>query len=161
MGSDGGILGDRGLAIMSGLHRWLISVTGGRVGWRIGRMPTVELHTTGRRSGRPRSAILSAPILEPDRIVLVASKGGADHHPAWYLNLVADPDVEVGLRGSVRRMRARTATRDERAALWPRITAAYPGYARYQQRTRREIPVVVCEPRSQGPSVPGEAAAPA
>ncbi|GAA2021700.1 nitroreductase/quinone reductase family protein [Agromyces tropicus] len=154
MASDGGILGDRWLARLSGLHRWVIRMTRGRLGWRIGGMTTVELHTTGRRSGRPRSAILSAPIIEPGRVVLVASKGGADHHPAWYLNLDADPDVVVELRDGTRRMRARTATRDERAALWPRVTAVYSGYAHYQERTRREIPIVICEPRG-GPDVPG------
>ncbi|MEI5585360.1 MULTISPECIES: nitroreductase/quinone reductase family protein [unclassified Agromyces] len=147
MGSTGGVLGDRMLAALSGFHHLLIRATRGRLGWRIGRLATVELHTVGRRTGRPRTAVLSAPIVEPDRIVLVASKGGADRHPAWYLNLVAHPDVVVDLREGRRRMRARTATPAEKAELWPRITAAYAGYGRYQQRTRREIPVVVCELR--------------
>jgi deazaflavin-dependent oxidoreductase (nitroreductase family) len=147
MGSSGAILGDRAMAAMSGFHRWLIRVSRGRLGWRIGRLVTVELHTTGRHSGQPRTAILSAPIAEPDRVVLVASKGGSDRHPAWYLNLVADPDVVVDRREGRRAMRARTATPEERAELWPRVTAAYPGYARYQERTLREIPIVICEPR--------------
>ena len=158
MGSNGGVVGDRTMAVLSGFHRWLIRVSGGRIGWRLARMPTVELHTIGRRSGRRRSAILSAPVVEADRVVLVASKGGAEHHPAWYLNLVADPDVELTTVDGTRAMRARTATPDERAALWPRVTAAYAGYERYQRRTRRDIPVVICEPRprpSHGPDADG------
>lgn len=147
MGSSGAILGDRALAVLSGFHRWIIRVSRGRLGWRIGRLITVELHTTGRRTGRPRTAILSAPIVEPERVVLVASKGGADRHPAWYLNLVADPDVVVDLRDERRALRARTATPEEKAELWPRVTAVYPGYAHYQERTSRDIPVVICEPR--------------
>ena len=146
MGSDGGVLGDRALAVLSGFHRWVIRVSRGRLGWRIGRLVTVELHTIGRHTGLPRSAILSAPIVEPDRVVLVASKGGADRHPAWYLNLVDHPDVVIDLRDGSRTMRARTATPEEKAELWPRVTAVYPGYAHYQQRTRRDIPVVICEP---------------
>ena len=149
MASRGGILGDRTIARLSGLHRWAIRVTRGRLGWRIAGMPTVILHTTGRRSGLPRTTILSAPIIEPARLVLVASKGGSDRHPAWYLNLVAHPDVVVDLRDGPRPMRARTATPGEKAGLWPRITAAYPGYAHYQERTRRDIPVVICEPRTE------------
>lgn len=148
MGSTGAVLGDRAMAVLSGFHRRLIRVSRGRLGWRIGRLVTVELHTTGRHSGLPRTAILSAPIVEPDRVVLVASKGGSDRHPAWYLNLVADPDVVVDRREGRRAMRARTASPDEKAELWPRVTAAYPGYARYQERTRRDIPLVICEPRT-------------
>ena len=147
MGSSGAVLGDRAMAILSGFHRWVIRASRGRVGWRIARMATVELHTVGRKTGQPRTTILSAPIVEPERIVLVASKGGSDRHPAWYLNLVAHPDVAIDLRDGRRAMPARTATPEEKARLWPRITAAYPGYARYQERTRRDIPVVVCEPR--------------
>lgn len=148
MAPGGGILGDRTMAALSGFHRWVIRVTRGRFGWRIAGMTTVELHTTGRRTGEPRVAILSAPIVEPARVVLVASKGGSDRHPAWYLNLVADPDAVIDLRDERRVVRARTATPEEKAELWPRVTAAYPGYAHYQERTRRDIPVVICEPRT-------------
>ncbi|HEX7133115.1 MAG TPA: nitroreductase/quinone reductase family protein, partial [Iamia sp.] len=80
-------------------------------------------------------------------VVLVASKGGDDRDPLWYGNLVAQPDVEVTIAGTTTPMRARTATAEERAELWPRITTAYKGYAGYQKRTDREIPVVICEPR--------------
>jgi deazaflavin-dependent oxidoreductase (nitroreductase family) len=113
----------------------------------MGGMPIVELETTGRRSGRPRTVVLSTPLVDGERTVLVASKGGDDRHPDWYRNLVADPEVELTMHGTTRQMRARTADRDERAELWPRVVAAYPGYAAYQRRTSREIPLVVCEPR--------------
>jgi deazaflavin-dependent oxidoreductase (nitroreductase family) len=83
---------------------------------------------------------------QDDRVVLVASNGGAPRHPDWYLNLCERPEAEVVLAGSRRRMIARTATPKERASLWARITARAPAYARYQERTTREIPVVVLEP---------------
>jgi deazaflavin-dependent oxidoreductase (nitroreductase family) len=81
-------------------------------------------------------------------VVLVASKGGDDRDPQWYRNLSANPDVEVTIDGSTRKMRARTATPDEKAALWPDIVAAYKGYDGYQKRAEREIPVIICEPRA-------------
>lgn len=151
MASGGGIIGDRLMRALSGFHMWVIRVTRGRLGWRLAGMTTVEVHVIGRRTGRPRTVVLSAPIVEPGRVVLVASKGGADRHPAWYLNLVAHPDVVIDLRDERRAVRARTATPDEKAELWPRITHAYPGYASYQARTRRDIPVVICEPREGSP----------
>jgi deazaflavin-dependent oxidoreductase (nitroreductase family) len=92
--------------------------------------------------------MLTAPIHEPDRLVLVASKGGDDRHPDWYHNVVAHPDIEITDRGETRKMRARTATAEEKAELWPQIVAAYKGYAGYQKRTGRDIPVVICEPRA-------------
>ena len=147
MASRGGILGDRTIAALSRFHRWVLGATRGRIGWRIGGMPIVRLHTIGRHSGLPRTTMLSAPIVEVDRVVLVASKGGSDRHPAWYLNLVASPEAVVDLRDGTRDVRARTASPTEKAALWPRIVTAYAGYARYQRRTRRDIPVVICESR--------------
>ena len=132
---------------MNVTHKTILAVTGGRVGGSVGGMLAVELHTTGRKSGARRSCMLTAPVHDADRIVLVASKGGDDRHPDWYRNLVADPDVEVTIAGTTRPMRARTATSEEKAELWPRITSAYRGYAGYQARTERDIPVVICEPR--------------
>jgi deazaflavin-dependent oxidoreductase (nitroreductase family) len=130
------------------LHRILLTLTRGRVGWKIGPMPVVELHTTGRKTGTRRATMLTAPIHEPHRVVLIASKGGDDRHPLWYLNLVANPDVELIENGVRRPMRARTATEAEKSALWPAIVRAYPGYASYQRKTDRDIPVVICEPRT-------------
>ncbi|WP_459092141.1 nitroreductase/quinone reductase family protein [Homoserinimonas sp. A520] len=131
---------------MNLLHRAVLKLSGGRVGWKLGQMTAVELHTIGRTSGRRRSTMLSAPISDRDRIVLVASKGGDDRHPQWYLNLVAHPEVELTIRDETLRMRARTATAAEKADLWPTIVKVNPGYAGYQRRTDRDIPVVICEP---------------
>jgi len=140
-------LTDLGMKTMNLSHRAVLKASGGRLLKTPFGMPTVELHTIGRKSGQRRSTLLTAPIHEDDRVVLVASKGGDDRHPLWYQNLVAEPDVEVTIAGTTTPMRARTATGEERAELWPQITAAYKGYAGYQKRTDREIPVVVCEPR--------------
>ena len=132
---------------MNLVHRAALQVTGGRLGKQVFGMPAVELHTTGRKSGQRRSVMLTAPILEPGRVVLVASKGGDDRHPDWYHNIVDQPDVEVTIDGTTTPMRARTAEAAEKAELWPTIVAAYKGYAGYQRRTERDIPVVICEPR--------------
>ncbi len=77
--------------------------------------------------------------------MIVASKGGDDHHPLWYLNLVADPDVTVQVGGDVFPAQARTAGADERARLWSLMTGIWPAYAEYQAKTEREIPVIVLE----------------
>jgi deazaflavin-dependent oxidoreductase (nitroreductase family) len=133
---------------MNAVHRTVRTLSGGRLGDQLGSMPVVELHTTGRKSGKRRSTMLTTPIHEADRIVLVASKGGDDRHPEWYLNLTADPAVELTLGGETTAMAARTATAAEKEELWPQIVAAYKGYAGYQRRTGRDIPVVICEARS-------------
>jgi deazaflavin-dependent oxidoreductase (nitroreductase family) len=111
-------------------------------------MPVVELHTVGRKSGRPRSTMLTSPLVDGARVVLVASKGGDDRDPDWYQNLAAHPDIELTMAGERRAMSARPASAEEKADLWPRVVAAYKGYGSYQRRTVREIPLVICEPRS-------------
>ncbi len=142
-----GRLAGAGFRVLSALHASVLKLTGWRVAARVGGMPIVELRTVGRRSGRARTVVLSAPIVDGDTVVLVASKGGDDRHPAWYRNLVAHPDVEVTIGGRTRRMRARVADAAERDAAWPRVIAAYRAYGAYQRRTEREIPLVICEPR--------------
>lgn len=129
-------------------HRALLKLTGGRFPHRIAGMQTVELFTTGRKSGQRRSTMLTAPIFDETRVVLVASKGGYPDDPQWYKNLVANPDVEIAVNGTIRKLRARTASAEEKAALWPQIVAVYKGYAGYQRNTSRDIPVVICEPVS-------------
>jgi deazaflavin-dependent oxidoreductase (nitroreductase family) len=140
-------LTDLMMKTMNRVHRGLLFVSGGRVGQTFGSMPVVELHTTGRTSGKRRSTMLTAPVHSDERYVLVASKGGDDRHPQWYLNLVADPEVELTVDGRPVAMTARTATESEKAELWPAIVEAYGGYAGYQRKTDRDIPVVICEPR--------------
>lgn len=134
------------LTALNTVHRGVLRVTRGRVGWRAFGMEMLELTTTGRVSGEPRSIMLSSPVQRDGAVLVVASRGGDDRHPSWFLNLTANPDVQVALRGEVRPMRARIARPEERAALWPRVTRVYPGYARYQRQTSREIPLVWLEP---------------
>ncbi|HET8980703.1 MAG TPA: nitroreductase family deazaflavin-dependent oxidoreductase [Solirubrobacteraceae bacterium] len=102
------------------------------------------LTTTGRRSGEPRST----PLIygrDGDDYVVVASKGGDEDHPSWYLNLVADPHVEVQVLADRFAARARTATPEEKPRLWQAAVERWPAYADYQRKTSREIPVVILE----------------
>jgi deazaflavin-dependent oxidoreductase (nitroreductase family) len=102
------------------------------------------LTTTGRRSGEERTT----PLIygrNGDDYMVVASKGGSPAPPAWYLNLSEDPDVEVQVKGDRFRARARTAGLDEKPALWRTMVGEWPDYDAYQERTEREIPVVVLE----------------
>src|SRR5215217_3273752 len=131
----------------TGIHRAIFNIAKGRIFGRAFGMPLIDLVTIGRRSGKARATILSVPIIDGDRLVLVASFGGDDRRPAWYLNLQANPQVGSTIAGSIRTMIARIATEEERAELWPRITSVFEGYARYQERTERPIPVIVLEPK--------------
>jgi deazaflavin-dependent oxidoreductase (nitroreductase family) len=138
---------DFALKSMNAIHRGLLAVTFGKVGWKAGGMPVLELTTTGRKSGQARSCMLTSPLQVGDTYVIVASRGGDDHHPAWYLNLEANPDVQVAVGGKAKQRRhARIATADERTEMWPQITALYRNYAGYQSKTTREIPLVLLEP---------------
>src|SRR5438094_1119456 len=114
---------------MNAVHRAALKATGGRLGWNLIGMPVVELTTTGRKSGQPRTVLLTSPVQEGSTYVVVASRGGDDQHPAWFLNLRDNPDVEVTTRGEKRRMRARVADATERARLWPLVTADHKNYA--------------------------------
>ena len=109
---------------------------------------TLLLTTTGRRSGQQRQLPLIYGRHGEDYLV-VASKGGAPQPPAWYLNLEANPDVEIQVKGDKMRARARTATPEEKPELWSIMTREWPDYDRYQEKTDREIPVIVLEPRSE------------
>jgi deazaflavin-dependent oxidoreductase (nitroreductase family) len=128
------------------VHRAVYSASGGRIGGNGFGMPVVILTTTGRKSGQPRTTMLTTPLEDGDRVILVASYGGDDRHPAWFLNLRDNPDVELTLRNEKRTMRAHVASPEERAELWPRVTKDHANYAGYQKRTEREIPLVILEP---------------
>jgi deazaflavin-dependent oxidoreductase (nitroreductase family) len=135
---------DRTLKAMNAIHRVILGVTRGKAGWTAGNMPVLELTTIGRKSGEPRSCLLTSPIQENGEIVIVASRGGDDHHPAWYLNLLETPQVQVSYKGAPHKiMTARTANSEERARMWPIVAGAYKGYAGYQEKTSREIPLVI------------------
>jgi deazaflavin-dependent oxidoreductase (nitroreductase family) len=137
---------DIGARIVTGFHEVVFRLSNGRLGNRGFGMPVVMLTTTGRKTGKRRTTMLTSPVQDGDSMVLVASYGGDDRHPTWFLNLRDDPQVEITRDGKSRRMRARVATKDEKAALWPRVVAAYRGYGQYQKRTDRDIPLVICEP---------------
>ena len=135
------------LKTMNTVHRGMLAASFGKLGYDINRMPVLELTTTGRKSGQSRSCMLTSPLIEGDTIVIVASRGGDDVHPAWYLNLVANPDVTVAWKGApAKPMHARVATTDERARMWPIITGKHRNYAGYQRKTEREIPLVLLTP---------------
>jgi deazaflavin-dependent oxidoreductase (nitroreductase family) len=137
------------LKVMNALHKVVLKASFGKLGANLLGMPAFELITTGRKSGQPRSVMLTSPLQEGDTIAVVASKGGNDEHPAWLLNLRDDPAVQVRYPGQAARpMTARIADAQERARLWPVITEDHDNYAGYQKKTDREIPVVLLEPRS-------------
>jgi deazaflavin-dependent oxidoreductase (nitroreductase family) len=128
------------------LHRALVTVSGGRLGTKLIGMPVLELTTIGRKSGQPRTVMLTTPLQEGDTIVVVGSRGGDPVHPAWVHNIRDNPDVEVKMHGSRRKMKAHVADADERARLWPQITSKFKNYADYQTKTTREIPLVLLDP---------------
>jgi deazaflavin-dependent oxidoreductase (nitroreductase family) len=135
------------LKTMNTVHRTLLKVSFGKLGWNAGSMPVLELTTIGRKSGQPRAVMLTSPLQEGDGIVIVASRGGDDTHPAWFLNLRDNPAVQVVWKGGKQRpMTARAADVAERARMWPLVTSKYKNYAGYQTKTEREIPLVILEP---------------
>jgi deazaflavin-dependent oxidoreductase (nitroreductase family) len=127
------------------VHVWLYRVSAGLIGHRLGHLSCLVLTTTGAKTGKARSAVLVYSVHGND-LVLVASQGGLPRHPAWYVNLVARPLVDVQLKRRRIRMHARTASAAERPELWRLMVAEFAGYDEYQRRTTREIPVVVLEP---------------
>ena len=130
------------------IHRTLLQVSGGRIGAKVGDMPVAKVTTTGRTSGQPRTVMLTVPVRDGDRWILVASKGGDDRDPDWYRNMVANPEItlEPADGSGALTLVTRTASADEKAELWPQIVDSYKGYAGYQSKTDREIPVVIAEP---------------
>jgi deazaflavin-dependent oxidoreductase (nitroreductase family) len=120
--------------------------TGGKVGHDWNGTSCLILHTKGRKSGETRKF----PLIygrDGKSYVLVASKGGAPDHPGWYKNLVANPDVEIQVKGDVIPVTARTGNAADKARVWPTMTAQWPDYDAYQARTKRDIPVVLLSPR--------------
>jgi deazaflavin-dependent oxidoreductase (nitroreductase family) len=119
----------------------------GLVGHRVpGLPPMLLLDHVGAKSGKHRTLPL-VYVRVGDEVVLVASKGGAPRNPAWFHNLKANPDTTVQIGGHKRQVHARVATAAERARLWPKVVDAYGGYASYQRRTEREIPLILLDPR--------------
>ena len=128
-----------------GFHAWAYEASGGRWGGRLKGLPMLLLHMVGRKSGKPRRIPLLY-LKAGEDLVIVASFYGSPSHPAWYHNLMANPECDVREGRRRYRVRARTATPEERETLWPRLVDFYPGYATYQSRTGREIPLVILSP---------------
>lgn len=135
------------LKAMNHAHRALIKISGGKLGKSIGPMPALELTTTGKKTGLPRSVFLTSPLQEDGKWLVVASRGGDPAHPAWYTNLVANPQVTYTVVGrQPAKAIALTVSAEERERLWPLVVKAYKGYGGYQRRTSRVIPLVWLQP---------------
>lgn len=128
------------------LHRWVYTLTGGVVGHKTGTGPILLLTTTGRRSGRARTK----PLLymsDGDRYVVVASNGGRDQPPSWFLNLTARPEAEVQVGRRSVPVTAEVLSGPRRSEIWPRLREFYSGWEHYSHLTERQLPVVVLSPR--------------
>jgi deazaflavin-dependent oxidoreductase (nitroreductase family) len=143
-------LGRVGIQWMTAMGIAVYRLSGGRVAGNVpSGAPICLLTTLGRRSGQRRCVPLLF-VTDGDDLVVVASRGGMDEDPAWYLNLLAHPDVEIEVGPTRFAARARVADPDERARLWPRLVEVYPRFATYQERARRVIPVVLLRPQLAG-----------
>jgi F420H(2)-dependent quinone reductase len=144
-------LGDRAWPVLRRVmagHTFVYRASGGLIGHKIpGTPPTLLLTHVGAKSAQKRISPLTYTRGEGDDLVLVASKGGYPKNPAWFHNLKAHPDTEVQVGREHRQVHARVATPEERERLWPRVVDNYGGYAEYQKRTERTIPLVILERR--------------
>ena len=128
------------------LNRTAIRLSGGRIGWIHKGTPIIEVTMTGRRSGQPRTTLLSAVAERDGGFAVIGSRGGSDHHPAWFLNMRDNPAVTVRSRSGTQQMTARLTAGDERAALWDLIASRGDHYVEFQRKTDREFPIVLLEP---------------
>ena len=129
------------IRLLGRLHAWLWKLCGGKLDNAFRKLPFMMLTTTGRKTGQPRTT----PVLylqDETGLIVVASFGGNDMHPAWYLNLEQCPDAEVIIKGEHRRVLARRLSPEEKKVVWPRLVQLYPQFETYQQRTHREIPLM-------------------
>jgi deazaflavin-dependent oxidoreductase (nitroreductase family) len=133
--------------VTSRIHRFLHAASGGRLGNKMMGAPVLFLTTVGRKSGKEHISPLLY-LADGDAMVVVASNGGYAKHPAWYHNILAQPDVQVKVNGRVIKAHAEVASGAEKARLWPQAVSMYKGYANYQEKTSRDIPVVILRPAS-------------
>ena len=126
-------------------HSSLYRATDGRVGGRFLGGPVLLLNTTGRKSGQRRTTPLLY-VMDGEDFVIIASNGGAPKHPAWYLNLKANPDATVEIEGRETRVRAEEASPEDKGRLWQKMVEMYSGYDGYQRKAEREIPLLVLHP---------------
>jgi F420H(2)-dependent quinone reductase len=133
------------LKLGSGAHAGVYRATKGKLFGRMGKSPILLLNTVGRKSGKKRSTPLLY-VMDGDDFVIIASKGGTPTHPAWYLNLMANPDVTVEVGDREVRVRAEEVSGGEKTRLWQKMVEMYPTYDDYQTKTEREIPLLVLHP---------------
>jgi deazaflavin-dependent oxidoreductase (nitroreductase family) len=139
-------LTDIAIKWMSRINTFIYRRGGGEgLGGTFGKAPVALLTTTGRKTGQQRVSPLLY-LRDGNRVILVASKGGSAKHPLWYLNLKANPTVQVQIKKEVLDLTARDATDDERAEYWPQLVTMYPSFESYQSWTDRTIPIVICHP---------------
>ncbi|HST55987.1 MAG TPA: nitroreductase/quinone reductase family protein [Solirubrobacteraceae bacterium] len=138
-------LGAAGLRVVGKLNVPIYRATRGRLFGRLDRAPILLLTTTGRRSGQERTAPVVF-LADGERVIVIGSNAGNERTPAWALNLLANPDAQVQVRGTRRRVRARVAAGAERTELWQRVNEMYSGFEDYRERTDRDISVFVLDP---------------
>jgi deazaflavin-dependent oxidoreductase (nitroreductase family) len=127
------------------INRFLFKLTNGRIGGRFGKVKILLLTTSGRKSGKQRTVPLQY-FNDGEEYAIVASNGGDDRHPGWWLNLQAEPKAEVQIGAEKLSVEARRASPEEKGRIWPNVISVYPGYDEYQTRTSREIPLVLLRP---------------
>jgi len=137
------------LKLGSGVHSGVYRATGGKLFGRMGKSPILLLNTVGRKTGKKRTSPLLY-VMDGEDFVIIASKGGAPSHPAWYLNLKANPDASAEVGDREVRVRAHEADPEEKARLWQKMVEMYPTYDDYQTKTKRKIPLLVLRPMEQG-----------
>ena len=133
------------LKLGSGAHAGVYRATGGKLFGRMGKSPILLLNTVGRKTGRKRTTPLLY-VMDGEGFVIIASKGGAATHPAWYLNLKANPEAMVEIGDREVQVEAGVADPEEKARLWEKMVEMYPTYDDYQRKTEREIPLLVLRP---------------
>ncbi len=137
------------LKLGSGVHAGVYRATGGKLFGRMGKSPILLLNTVGRKTGRKRTSPLLY-VMDGEDFVIIASKGGAPTHPAWYLNLKANSDATVEIGDREVRVRAEEVDSEEKVRLWQKMVQMYPTYDGYQTKTKREIPLLVLRPVEGG-----------
>jgi len=134
---------------LTAIHTFAYENTNGAIGGRMVNCPVLLLTTKGRKTNKQRTVPLLY-LSDGDDMVLVASNGGATKHPTWWLNLQSNPSAQIQVRGTKWRVKAERANAEEKRRLWPLLIAMYPGYKGYQEKTSRDIPVVILHPVKNG-----------
>jgi deazaflavin-dependent oxidoreductase (nitroreductase family) len=137
------------LKLGSSAHAGVYRATGGKLFGRMGKSPILLLNTVGRKTGRKRTSPLLY-VMDGEDFVIIASKGGAAAHPAWYLNLRANPEATVEIGDREVQVEAEVADPEEKARLWQKMVEMYPAYDDYQRKTEREIPLLILRPVEWG-----------